>query len=146
MRRAGVLLALGLALATAGGGALAQPAAGKPRMAAPVVFFDIAGPDLKTQAGFYSKVFGWDIAPDGRFEVPVTKPLSATLRADPADKLIYLGVEDVTATLAKVTANGGSVIAPRFEVKGVVVLGLFKDPAGNSMGLVEMAGDKAKVP
>lgn len=41
---------------------------------------------------------------------------------------------------------GGSVDTPRFEVPGVVVLGLFKDPAGNEMGLVEMEGDKPRVP
>ncbi len=115
-------------------------------MAAPIVFFDIAGPDLKTQASFYSTVFGWDVAADGRFSVAVTPRLDATLRADPADKLLYVGVEDVTATLATIKANGGSIDAPRFEVKGVVVLGLFRDPAGNRMGLVEMVGDKPKIP
>lgn len=34
---------------------------------------------------------------------------------------------------------------PRFEVKGVVILGLFTDPAGNGMGLVEMTGGKPKI-
>jgi len=34
----------------------------------------------------------------------------------------------------------------RFEVSGVVVLGLFRDPAGNPMGLVEMDGDSHVVP
>jgi predicted enzyme related to lactoylglutathione lyase len=115
-------------------------------MPAPIVFFDIAGPDLARQAAFYRAVFGWDVAADGRFSAPVTARLDATLRQDPADKILYVGVEDVTAALAKVTANGGSIIQPRFEVKGVVVLGLFKDPAGNSMGLVEMKDGKPKVP
>jgi hypothetical protein len=35
---------------------------------------------------------------------------------------------------------------PRFEVKGVVVIGLFTDPAGNTMGLVEMKDGKPVVP
>jgi predicted enzyme related to lactoylglutathione lyase len=43
-------------------------------------------------------------------------------------------------------AHGGAVVYPRFEVPGVVVLGLFSDPAGNRMGLVEMADGKALVP
>ena len=30
--------------------------------------------------------------------------------------------------------------------RGVVILGLFHDPAGNRMGLIEMDGDRAKVP
>ena len=33
-----------------------------------------------------------------------------------------------------------------WDVKGVVVLGLFRDPAGNPMGLVEMDGNQPKVP
>lgn len=115
-------------------------------MPAPIVFFDIAGPDQAKQAAFYKEVFGWDIAPDGRFTVVTGSPLPGTLRADPADKVIYLGVDDVTAALAKVTANGGSVVVPRFEVKGVVILGLFKDPAGNTMGVVELKDGKPKIP
>ena len=52
----------------------------------------------------------------------------------------------MTASLARVTAHGGQVVQPRFEVKGVVILGLFTDPAGNPMGLVEMQGGRPKIP
>ncbi len=128
-------------------------------MSAPIVFFDLPCIDLDKQAAFYETVFGWRITP-GPFPqtrsiqpFPVRSPLPGTLRQDPMDgsaqsmpALIYLGVEDVTATLASIEANGGAVHAPRFEVPGVVVLGLFKDPAGNPMGLVEMDGGKPKVP
>ena len=40
----------------------------------------------------------------------------------------------------------GTVDAPGFEVPGVTVLGLFRDPAGNPMGLVEMDGDSPRIP
>ena len=128
--------------------ALAHPAlaAQGGHMPAPIVFFDIAGPDMAKQAAFYRTVFDWDVGAAGQVTAPSVLPLPGTLRADPAEKVIYLGVEDVTATLAKIEANGGKVVTPRFEVKGVVVLGLFTDPAGNRMGLVEMAGGKPKVP
>ncbi len=127
-------------------GAAASPAWSGPAMPAPIVFFDIAGPDLASQSAFYSAVFDWKIAPGGGFSVPVTTPLSATLRVDPMQKIIYIGVDDVTATLASIVAHGGKIVTPRFEVKGVVVLGLFTDPAGNAMGLVEMKGGKPVVP
>lgn len=117
-------------------------------MTTPIVFFDIAGPDAAGQSAFYRTVFGWDVAADGRVTVDVSggSRLSGTLRADPADKMIYLGVEDVDLALAQVEANGGRIDAPRFAVPGVVVLGLFRDPAGNRMGLVEMEGGKPKIP
>ncbi len=140
-------LALGLMLA-----ALAMPAPAQPAAPAPVVFFDIAAPDLASQAAFYKAVFGWDADPGGGFSVPVTSPLHATLRVEPAtqgpvtERVIYIGVADITATLAQITDHGGSVVFPRLVVPGVVIVALFKDPAGNRMGLVEMDGDTPKVP
>ena len=115
-------------------------------MSIPIVFFDIAGPDLASQKAFYSAVFGWDVAPGGQVQVQAQSPLHGFLRTDPAEKVIYLGVPDIKATEVQIKANGGTVLVPRFEVPGQVVLCLFTDPAGNRMGLVEMDGDTAKVP
>ncbi|HEU0299687.1 MAG TPA: VOC family protein [Longimicrobium sp.] len=117
-------------------------------MAVPIVFIDIAGPDLRAQSAFYGKVFDWEIDPEGHFRVPAVTPMPGVLRTDPAETVIYLGVPDVAATLELVEANGGTVIARRFEVPGVVVLGLFADPAGNRLGLVEMerSGDRRVIP
>ncbi len=115
-------------------------------MAQPIVFFDIAGPDDEALKDFYSSVFSWEIDQAGQFSVPVTSPIMGTFRKDPTEKRIYLGVPDVTAVLALIEQSGGTVDVPRFEVPGVVVLGLFQDPAGNPMGLVEMDGDSPRVP
>ncbi len=73
-------------------------------------------------------------------------PLSGAVRKDPAEKRIYIGVADVSEALERINQAGGSVDVARFEVPGVVVLGLFRDPAGNPMGLVEMDGDRPRVP
>jgi predicted enzyme related to lactoylglutathione lyase len=133
--------ALALTLAVAG------PAAAGAAMPAPIVFFDIAGPDAAAQSAFYRDVFDWRTGPGGVLSAPVSGPsLAGALRQDPADKVIYLGVEDVAATLDKVLAHGGKIVRKRFEVKGVVVLGLFTDPAGNAMGLVEMRDGKPVTP
>lgn len=115
-------------------------------MGAPLVFFDIAGSDRTALRGFYSELFGWDAAEDGQFEVVTSVPLKATIREDPPEKRLYIGVSDVAAVLEQVAAAGGSVDTARFEVPGVVVLGLFRDPAGNPLGLVEMDGDKPRIP
>lgn len=115
-------------------------------MAAPIVFFDIAGEDDAALRAFYASVFNWPIGDDGRFSLAISSPVNGAIRADPAEKRLYIGVHDVAATLEAVEAAGGSVDAPRFEAPGVAVLGLFRDPAGNPMGLVEMAGDAPKIP
>jgi uncharacterized protein len=133
-----------LALASAAPAAAQQEDA----MGAPIVFFDIAGPDGTALGKFYSTVFGWEVGPGGAVAVNSTSPLSGTLRTEQANEnLLYFGVRDVTATLAQIAANGGSIDAPRFKVPGVVILGLFRDPAGNRMGLVEIGEDgRAIVP
>jgi predicted enzyme related to lactoylglutathione lyase len=112
----------------------------------PIVYFDLAGPDAKALAAFYSEVFGWQTNNFGQLTVEAKTPLMGGFRDDPAETMIYLGVPDVTAALEKVVAHGGRVHAPRYEVPGVVVLGLFYDVAGNRVGLVEMDGDTARIP
>jgi predicted enzyme related to lactoylglutathione lyase len=117
----------------------------------PIVFFDIAGPDLQKQKAFYEAVFGWDVSAEGRFTAPVAAPLPGLLRVESEtgfqpERVLYLGVDDITATLGQITINGGGVVFPRMVVPGVVILALFTDPAGNRMGLVELADGKPIVP
>lgn len=115
-------------------------------MSAPIVFFDLAGPDEPALRKFYEDVFDWPCGRPGNFAPGNGPNLDATIRQDPAEKVLYVGVPDVTVALDKVVSAGGSIDVPRFEVPGMVVLGLFKDPAGNRMGLVEMDGDSPRVP
>jgi predicted enzyme related to lactoylglutathione lyase len=117
-------------------------------MTAPIVFFDIAGPAEAKLGDFYRSVFGWEPSIGPNYAIPIAgPPLLGTLRQDPPDKTLYIGVQDVTATLATIVEHGGKIHAPRFEVPGVVILGLFLDPAGNFMGLVEIGEDgRARIP
>jgi hypothetical protein len=115
-------------------------------MAEPIVFIDIAGPDDQALRRFYASVFGWDADSAGKFAAPTATPIHGAFRRDPAEKRIYIGVPDVAASLSLIESSGGTIDQPRFEVPGVVVLGLFRDPAGNPMGLVEMDGDRPRVP
>jgi predicted enzyme related to lactoylglutathione lyase len=142
--RAGLAAAMAVGLCGGGLAARADPA--------PIVFFDIAAPELANQAQFYKDIFGWQVGPDGRVSVPAASPLPGLLRVEPSsqgpvtERVIYLGVADINATLARITARGGAVVFPRTEVPGVVIVALFSDPAGNRMGLVEMDGGKPKIP
>lgn len=115
-------------------------------MAQPIVFFDIAGPDDAALKSFYSSIFGWELDQTGQFGVPVATSIKGAIRKDPTEKRIYVGVPDVTASLFLIEQSGGTVDVARFEVPGVVVLGLFRDPAGNPMGLVEMDGASPRIP
>jgi|SoiMethySBSTD1v2_1073268.scaffolds.fasta_scaffold00977_1 uncharacterized protein len=113
---------------------------------APVVYFSLFGQNGPELQRFYAEVFDWKVAANGDVVTTVTPPLTGTIAQGAPETIVYVGVADVTATLQKVVARGGTIRYPRFEVPGRVVLGVFKDPAGNSVGLVEMQNGKAKIP
>jgi uncharacterized protein len=113
---------------------------------APVVFFTIFGPQSEQLQQFYSGLFEWKIAPNGDVTTAVSSPLPANIGKGEAETIVYVGVDDITATLAKVKERGGTVRFPRLEVPGRVVLAVFKDPAGNSVGLVELENGNVKIP
>ncbi len=115
-------------------------------MSQPIVFFDIAGEDDEALQQFYAHLFDWQLDETGQIAVPINGPIKGAFRKDPTEKRIYIGVPDIDATISQISALGGTIDAPRFEVPGVVVLGLFKDPAGNEMGLVELDGTDVKIP
>jgi len=152
MARREILAAAAAIVLICAGGAQAAPASPGAGMPAPIVFFDIAGTDIASQAAFYKAVFDWDAAPDGRLTVPVASPLPGNLRLEAAnqgpvaERVLYIGVPDINAALETIKAHGGSVVFGRMAVPGVVIVALFKDPAGNRMGLVEMSGGKPIVP
>src|SRR5687767_7375972 len=123
VRHSFAALALSLITAAPVQSAIAQTAVTAP---APIVFFDIAGQDTDELRNFYTVVFGWNIGAEENLASPlavaVSPPLQGILRREAAGKvpqnevLLYLGVADITKTLADVVANGGSVVFPRIEV------------------------------
>jgi predicted enzyme related to lactoylglutathione lyase len=106
-------------------------------MGAPIVYFDIAGPESETLREFYTSVFGWSIDEADQIDASATGGLKGGIRQDPAEKVLYLGVPDIDEALKQIEAAGGQVVLPRTEVPGVVTLALFLDPAGNRLGLAE---------
>ena len=121
-------------------------------MPSPIVFFDIAAPKETNISDFYSEIFAWKKDSNGNLSVPIipstndSQKLIGTIRQDPVEKLLYIGVLDINETLKNIVEHGGSVDQSRFEVPNLVILALFKDPAGNRQGLVEIDNDKIKIP
>ena len=101
---------------------------------APIVFFDIAGPDAAKLKAFYAANFGWAI--DDKLGITTPK-LDGTLRQDPAEKIIYIGVSNLDDAMKKVAASGGQIVTPKIPIPSGT-FALFTDPAGNRMGLVEL--------
>ena len=107
-----------------------------------IVYFEVAGPDAEGLAAFYDTVFGWRHGP-GPF--PGSRSLGADsgaglaggFRPDPdPERVLYVQVADLDATLAAVVRGGGRVLIPPTDVPGVVHFALFEDPGGNRTGIV----------
>lgn len=113
-----------------------------------VYHFDIQADDPERAVKFYSDVFGWKIE---KWEGPTDYWLVTTgpedqyginggiaRRQDPADHTINtIVVPSLDDFVAKVTAFGGEVIAPKMAIPGVGWFALCKDSEDNKFGLME---------
>jgi len=117
---------------------------------AKIVHFDIQGEDPAKLIPFYEKAFGWKFskcAPEtcggvdywlietGSKEEPgIGGGLSKTGEG-PAVNTI--GVENIDKAIEGTKANGGSIVNEKCHMPGVGWLAYFKDPQGNTWGLIQ---------
>ena len=102
---------------------------------------DLGSPDVEASKKFYSELFGWE--PDtvadpsaggytmfkqGGGGVAGLGPLQ--MEGQPPAWTTYVYVDDVNDVAARVNANGGTALAPPFDVMGVGRMGVFMDPTG----------------
>jgi uncharacterized protein len=112
-------------------------------MANPVAWFEITGPDAAALQSFYSQAFDWEIDADNEMSYGMVTAGQGGIRGgispDPQGghySTFYVAVDDVDATLAKVTELGAEVMMPPMDVPGGPRIAFFTDPAGNQVGLM----------
>ena len=123
-------------------------------MGQPVVHFEILGTDADRTQSYYSELFGWNIESLG-FENPTNYGLVArdgNTNAEgvgigggvgnapegyPPQVTFYVEVPSVEDALAKAETLGGSRMMGPDQVPGGPVIGLFQDPDGHTVGVVE---------
>ena len=117
-------------------------------MGNPVVHFEIntaRAPDL---ARFYEAAFDWTLSPDGDdyLQINTQGVCGGTGEpgidggigpSEPGDDFVtfYVQVPDVAEALDRVVELGADVEMPTTQA-GSVVIAVFRDPAGNRIGLV----------
>jgi predicted enzyme related to lactoylglutathione lyase len=113
-----------------------------------ICYIEMPAIDIKRSADFYATVFGWNVRTrgdgsiafdDGVGQVSGTWRTDRPARTESPGMLIYIMVDDIEASLALVTANGGKI------VQGVgadhpEITARFTDPAGNLFGLYQHRG------
>ena len=110
----------------------------------PIVHVEFPSADPATAAKFYGDLFGWKMNPWPEYNyftfdtggqtgggLPVVDP-NRGFKA--GEVLVYVGTDDIDASLARVQALGGTVDGPKVEVAGML-WAFVQDPSGNRVGL-----------
>ena len=111
-------------------------------MANPVIHWEISGHDLEAISAFYGSLFGWQGAtadPDYRLvstDGGIGGGLMRTPAGVPPYVTVYVGVDDLDATLALVEKLGGTTVVPPTPIAGVGAFAMFQDPEGNTIGIM----------
>ena len=109
-----------------------------------ICYLEIPANDIRESAGFYEKVFGWNIRrrgdgsiafDDGVGEVSGTWVIGRPPLSEPGI-LIYIMVNSVADSLETIVAHGGQVVQP-IGVDAPEITARFRDPGGNVIGLYQ---------
>src|SRR5437588_6384 len=98
-------------------------------MAHPVMWFEVLGKD----GGKLQQFYGVPKTGNGR---GIMGGIGQTFQGTRPWVTFYVETADVTASLEKATSLGGKIVTPR-TVMPDVTLGIFEDPEGHVIGLVE---------
>lgn len=111
-----------------------------------ICYLQIPTTNVAGSAAFYRAVFDWRIRTRGDGETAFDDTTGAVSGAwvlgRPPDRepgvLIYIMVDSVEETLAKIANAGGKVVAPPAPIgKGREAIARFADPAGNVFGIYQ---------
>lgn len=105
---------------------------------------EVAGTDGSALRDFYGTLFDWPMTPRAGaafdyFDFEAGPELSGGIRHEPegpAEVVMYVGVDDLHATVARATEQGAEVRIPPMD-HGGGRFALVVDPAGNTLGLLE---------
>lgn len=107
-----------------------------------ICYIEIPAFDISLSVIFYGKVFGWNIRERGdktiSFDDAVGEVSGVWVTGRPPASepglLIYIMVDDVAATMEKITAAGGEIAQP-IGADAPEITARFRDPTGNVFGL-----------
>ncbi|GGL40634.1 VOC family protein [Planomonospora parontospora] len=113
-------------------------------MGKPVAWFDITAKDAAKSRSFYSEIFGWKIDVDpqmnyGMIDTAAAEGIPGGIgeagEHSAAGIVLYIVVEDAEATLKQVESLGGERETLPYDIPGIGVMAVFRDPDGNRVGL-----------
>jgi predicted enzyme related to lactoylglutathione lyase len=123
-------------------------------MGQPVVHFEIAGKDAEKLQGYFAELFDWDIDADNEFKygivaregntnadgIGIGGGISGGPEGYDGHVTFYVEVPDVEAALAKAESLGGARVMGPDDVMEGLTIGLFTDPEGHVIGVMNGRG------
>jgi predicted enzyme related to lactoylglutathione lyase len=112
-------------------------------MANAVIHFEVVGSDGAKLQEFYGDLFGWKMNTDNPMNYGIVDNGGEGInggvgRSSNGPHITwYVQVDDIDKSLEKAESLGGRTVMPKEQIMDSVTLGLFKDPEGNLVGLVE---------
>jgi len=116
-----------------------------------ISWVDLAAKDVDEAVAFYQGLFGWNTFNDGTTpytifqvgEAPVAgvMQISPEMAGMPPVWSTYIAVENADATIEAVTAAGGSVFQPPFDIPNGGRIAVIGDPAGAAICIFEGMND-----
>jgi uncharacterized protein len=122
-------------------------------MGQPVVHFEITGQDGPKLHSYYAELFGWEIDANNPMNYGVVQR-EGNVNADgigigggiaqgpegyPGHVTVYVEVPNVEESLAKAESLGGTRMMGPETVQERLVIGLFSDPEGHVIGVIQSA-------
>lgn len=104
-------------------------------------YLQIPARDITQSAEFYMTIFGWHTdPPNSGFEAPglIGQWIDERAAAPEAGPLAWINVDHIDAALTQVTAHGGEVVESPSLDGGMRWLATIRDPAGNTVGIVQL--------
>jgi uncharacterized protein len=119
-----------------------------------VVHFEIAGKDGRKLQEYYAELFDWNIDADNEFGygivaredntnadgIGIGGGISSGPEGYEGHVTFYVEVPDVEAALAKAESLGGTRVMGPDEVMQGLTIGLFTDPEGHVIGVMNGRG------
>jgi hypothetical protein len=108
-----------------------------------IVHVEFSAEDREAAGKFFSELFGWEIVqmPEMNYATfdsgdQVGGGFNPVTDTNPAGTvMVYIGTNDIDASLAKAESLGAKIVTPKTEIPNTGWFGFFSDPTGNLVGL-----------
>ena len=109
-----------------------------------IVHWEIQSQSPEKLHDFYAEVFGWEVDANNPMKYGMVASggkdgINGGIGGSPVPGsrvLVYANVPDIDHALGRILSLGGKTVMPRTDL-GMVIMAIYEDPEGNTMGIIE---------